>query len=778
MPSLMNILSIRANSCLIRKGAKMSSFGGTVKLTGESEYRKALSEISSNLKVLNSEMKTVTSQYEKNDTSVENLSAQNDILNKKIQEQQKSVSILTDALENSKKETGENSAETKSWQIKLNEAQAELNKLNRQVETNASTMNKAVDVTKDEAEAVEDFGEEAEKSGGKALSLGDIIKANLISDAIKGGLKALADGFKAIGQGIGECLSAGTSYADNILTLSTQTGLSTATLEKYNAVAELTDVSMDTLTGSMSRNIKAMSQARDGSKTYAEAYEKLGVSVTNADGTLRDSEEVYWETIDALKGITNETERDALAMQLFGKSAQDLNTVIEMGSEGVAEYTQKAVDMGAVLGGEGLQALGNLDDEFQIFKSTMSSTKNILASAFAPALTSVMGGVNNLTGAFNGLLSAVISGDEGGVKNAMATISEEVKAMVENISEIAPKLVGIVTDLLETVIQVIADNLPTILQKGAEMLSSLLSGISQNLVKIIPVILSVVQTLLGAILDNLPLVIDMGIKMLVALIDGIAEMLPELIPMAINCVLTIVETLLDNIDLVIDAAINIIMALADGLLEALPGLIDKVPVIIDKLIVATTNNLPKLIEMGIQLTLKLAVGLIKAIPQLLSKVPELIGSLVKGFGNYYSNLGDVGLNLVKGLWQGIKDATGWVLDKIKGFGKSVLDGIKNIFGIHSPSTLFRDEVGKNLAFGVGEGFTDAMKDVTDEMNGAMPTEFDTDINTNIKGLTTTLLTYDTILAAIIKALGEVKVVMNGKEMGAFVTDTIERVVYA
>ena len=323
----------------------MSSFGGTVKLTGESEYRKALSEISSNLKVLNSEMKAVTSEYDKNDKSVENLSSQNDVLNKKIDEQEKKVSILKEALAKSTEETGENSEKTKKWQIELNNAQAELNKLNRQVETNVSTMDDAAKETKEEADAVEDFGKEAEKSGEKALSLGDIIKANLISDAIKAGLSALVDGFKAIGSAMGDCLSGGAAYADTLITLSAQTGLSTDTLEKYNAVAELADVSMETFTGSLAKTTKAMGEAQKGSTKYVEAYKQLGVSVTDANGNLRDSEDVYWETVDALKGIENETERDALAMELFGKKAQDLNTIIDMGSEGFKELEQTALHM-------------------------------------------------------------------------------------------------------------------------------------------------------------------------------------------------------------------------------------------------------------------------------------------------------------------------------------------------------------------------------------------------------------------------------------------------
>ena len=671
----------------------MSSFGGTVKLTGESEYRKSLQEITSNLKVLNSEMKTVTSQYDKNDTSVENLSSQNDVLNKKIAEQEKAVEILAEALEKAKVEAEGNSQTINAWQTKLNNAQAELNKLNREVESNKVKMTDATKETKQEAEAVEEFGKEAEKSGEKSLKLGDLIKANLISDAIKGGLQALANGVKAIGSAMTESLTAGAAYADNILTLSAQTGLSTETLQKYNAVAELTDVSMDTLTSSMSKNIKAMSEARDGSKSYAEAYEKLGISVTDADGNLRDSETVYWETIDALKGINNETERDALAMELFGKKAQDLNTIIEMGSEGVAEYSQKAVDMGAVLGGEGLQALGNLDDQMQIFKSTTSSTKNILASAFAPAMASALEGVNGLAGSFNGLISAIISGDEGGVKEAMQMISEQTKAMVSNIGNILPEIISIAKDLISTLLQVVTDNLPMLLQCGLEMISSLLDGISSN------------------------------------------------IDLLVSCVFMIIETLID----------------------------------------AIVDNLDVIIEIGITLIIKLAEGLVKAIPKLTSKIPQIIGAIFKGFSDALGlgKIGEIGKNIVQGIWDGIQNAKQWVLDKIKGFGSAILDGIKGIFGIHSPSRLFRDEVGKNLALGVGEGFADTMKDVSNEMSGAIPTEFDTAISADITSAATSPMTqYDLMVSAFKRALADVKVYMDDKEMGGFITDTIERKVFA
>ena len=756
----------------------MSSFGGTIKLTGESEYRKALSEISSNLKVLNSEMKAVTSQYDKSDKSVENLSSQNEVLNKKIEEQEKKVSILREALAKSAAETGETSETTKKWQVELNNAQAELNKMNLQVETNAEAMRDAEKETQEEANAVEEFGKEAEKSGEKALSLGDIIKANLISDAIKSGLTALANGIKSIGSAMGDCLADGAAYADNLLTLSAQTGLSTDTLEKYNAVAELTDVSMETLTGSMAKNIKAMGEAQKGGAKYVEAYKKLGVTVTDANGNLRDGETVYWETIDALKGIENETERDALAMELFGKSAQELNTIVEMGSEGVAEYTQKAVDMGAVLGGEGLQALGALDDQMQIFKGTTGATKNILASAFAPAMTMALEGVNGLGGALNGLVAAVVSGE--GVDQALNRVDEAVDSMVAGISEVLPQVTTIAGELFSTLLGVIAENLPTLLEEGAKMLSSLLSGISNNIGTVMTTVMSVVQTLLTTIIQNLPTIISMGIQMLTSLIQGIANTLPELIPLCVDTVILVVETLIDNIDLIINAGIDLIIGLAEGLIVAVPTLLEKIPILINAVVEALTSNLPALLAMGVQLTVELALGLIAAIPQLVTQIPQIIAAIIGGLAKGVAGVASVGGDLVRGLWNGISNMASWVISKIQGFGQTILNSLKSFFGIHSPSTVYKDEIGTNLALGVGEGFADTMEDVSAEMQNSIPTEFDASINTNIggSGVHSQMSTYDMMVSAFKQALTEVKVIMDDREMGGFVTDVVERTVFA
>ena len=866
----------------------MSSFGGTVKLTGESEYKKALSEISSNLKVLNSEMKAVTSEYDKNDKSVSNLSAQNDVLNKKIDEQKSKVDILTEALEKSKKETGDNSATTQKWQIELNNAQADLNKLNRELDTNAeelktarkeaadleeaskkvergfSGFTKAVlecgsgsrtlgevfkgtlsngledlnnglgDVSgktksflggikelnsntkemgvvaalsvaalklfKDEmdetGDEVKETGEEEEKTGEKTIKLGDLIKANLISDAIKGGLEGLANGIKAIGDGFGQLISLGTETKE--------TQVSMAKLEaSFNSAGLEADYATDTVyslygvLGDTDRAVEASNLLAKMSKdeTDLEANSRIltgvfaefgdsipteglaeGMQATakmgSVQGVLADALEWSGVNLDeyneTLEEMNSEEERAAYIQQtlsdIYGESA-----------DAYREANQALIENNeAILRNE--NAMAHLGATTLPISTNLTNIKSTLIMGLTPALDSVFGGVDALTGSFNELLTSVMYGNEGAVENALDSIAMYLDETIDNLEFAIGDISVVVEKFIDAILKLIVDELPYFAERGMEMLSSILSGISGAIGKIFPVVLTVVQTLTTTILQKLPMLIEMGVKMLVSLIQGISSTLPEMIPTVINAVILVTKTLLANLDLVIDAGIELIFALVDGLIEATPELIDQIPFILGRVISAITQNLPKILQAGVSLVVKIGEGLVQAIPQLISKVPQLIIVLANGFKNAWSTVKNIGKDLIKGIWNGIDDATSWILTQIKSFGKNVLNGIKNVFGIHSPSTVFKEEVGKNLALGVGEGFSDTMADVSAEMQSAIPTEFDASVTTNMSG--GQVSTYDMMVVAFKKALSEVKVVLDEREMGGFVTNTVERQVFA
>jgi phage-related protein len=775
----------------------MSGFGGTVKLQGESEYKKALADITSNLKVLNSEMKIVTSQYDKNDKSTSNLAQQNEVLNKKIEEQTTKIAVLSKALGDSEQETGKNSETSKKWRVELNNAQAELNKLVKNVDDNEKAMKESEDATEDNTKAIDKFGKEADESGKSALKLGDIIKGNLISEGIMTGIKGLASAIKGVGSAfvnIGkQAIDSYGEYEQLVGGVNTLFGESGKKVQEYANNAYRTaglsaNQYMETVTSFSASMIaslngdteKASEVSNRAIIDMSDNANKMGTSMESIQNAYQGFAKQNYTMLDNLKLGYGGTKSE---MQRLIKEASEMTDVQkELGITVDANdmsFANIANAISVVQKNMGIAGATSAEAS-----TTMTGSMSAMKSAYQNLITGIADENANFDQLVNNLVVSIVGEDgEGGVLNnflpRIETALGGIVQMVVSLTEsLLPQVMQLAVDLITTLVTGINENLPALLESASTILNTLIDGVVSILPTLIPVALQMIMTLVTAILENLPTILDAGIEMLMSLVQGISSMLPDLIPLAINAVLNLVETLLDNIDLIIDTGIELIFALADGLLLALPDLIDKVPVIIEKLIMAVTNNLPKIIEMGIMLTIQLSVGLIKAIPQLIAKIPQIITSIVNGFKNYYSKLGDVGLNLVKGLWNGISNATSWILDKIKGFGNSVLNGIKSFFGIKSPSRVFRDEVGKNLALGLGEGFGDTMADVSAEMQNAVPTEFDTAINANLNAGHSYSSNYDMMVSAFKQALTEVKVVMNNREMGAFVTDTVERVVYS
>lgn len=367
--------------------------------------------------------------------------------------------------------------------------------------------------------------------------------------------------------------------------------------------------------------------------------------------------------------------------------------------------------------------ISNLNDVYQAIH-VIQGELGITGTTAKEASTTIQGSVSSMKSAWQNMLTGLATGNTEGIGNLVNNLVDSVMTASQNILPRVQEIANGITAVLPELITKINENLPTILESGVQILNTLMQGIITNLPAIMESANQIINTLLTTLIDMLPQIIEGGIQIIVSLIQGLAQELPTLIPQIVETVITITETLLDNIDMIIDAGIELILGLADGLIEALPDLIDKIPVIIDKLITAITNNLPKIIETGIKLIIKLAEGLIKAIPQLISKIPEIIKSLVDGFKEYFSNMSDVGKNLVSGIWEGIKNAKNWLMDKVKEWCGNILDGIKSFFGIHSPSKVFQDEIGTNLALGVGKGFSNTMKEVTNDMSASIPTEFD------------------------------------------------------
>lgn len=707
------------------------NFGLKIGVEGEKEFKNALRDINQSFKVLGSEMNLISSQFDKQDKSIGALTARNQLLNKEIDTQKDKVSTLEKALQNAATSFGENDKRTQAWQIQLNNANADLNKMRKELDDN----NKALNTTGNEfneaekeagqfADEVTDAANKADDAGSRFDKLGGVLKG--IGAAFAVGMAAIGTAAVSAAKALTDMTVNASSYADEIITISTVTGMSTESLQAYKYAAELVDVSMETLTGSMAKQIKSMSSARDGSSSMGEAYAKLGISVADSNGQLRDSEIVYWETIDALGKMSNETERDALAMQIFGKSAQDLNPLIAQGSAGIAELTEEAKRMGAVMSEDSLSALGAFDDSVQRLKAGASAAQNALGMVLLPQLQILADEGGVLIGDFTKGLS-----DAGGDWTKISeVIGNTVGGLTNMLMENLPKFIQLGLDIVTSIGGAILDNLPMIIDAAVSIVMTLLEAIIEALPQVTEGALGLVLALVEGIIENLPELVEAALTMIVTLATGLADALPELIPSIVEAIILIVETLINNMDKILDAALKIIEGLAKGLINALPRLLEALPRIISTIITFLTNNLPKIIDMGIKLTVQLAVGLIKALPQLIASLPQIVTAILQGLGSAVTSVGQIGVDIVTGLWEGIKGMGAWLKNKVNDFFSGIVDGVKSALGIRSPSTVFA-EIGGNMGAGIGVGFVKAMDTVSKDIEKAIPTDFETNTNINV-----------------------------------------------
>lgn len=419
-----------------------NKIGAKIVLDGEKEYREALKNINAAQKELRSEMKLCTTQYSDTQNSLEALNKKTEILTKQIGNQEQKIEIYTKAVEDSNKKqeeakkkvdalTGQYEKASKeleemkkststsndelekqekavnslkielnnavnsynvversvsSWQTSLNNAQADLRTMETDLQKTNQYMEEAKQSTDGCAISIDNLGKEVVQVEKETERFGDVLKANLASEVIISGIGKIAELVKTAGQELLEAANGAAAFADEIATLSVQTGVSTSTLQELTYAQELMDISVETVTSSMAKNIKSMSQAQKGSADYTDAYRKLGVQITTTNGQFRDSEKVYWEVVDALGKIVNETERDAIAMTLFGKKAQDLNTLIALGSAGFAEYAQEAHEVGYVMNDEMMSALLDTSDAMERMNNKITAAKNQIGVELAPAI--------------------------------------------------------------------------------------------------------------------------------------------------------------------------------------------------------------------------------------------------------------------------------------------------------------------------------------------------------------------------------------------------------
>lgn len=743
----------------------MSSFGGSIKLTGESEYRKALKSITDNLTLLSSELKVATSEYSKNDTSTENLAKQNEILNKRLEEQNKRLAEAKKMLHEAETAENSNIQTVQKWEKAVNDAQAEVNKTSRTIEQNT----KIID---ENEKAVDDLGKQVEKAGNGGYTVFKNILSNLGTQVINGvidGLKSLASAVVNVGK------QAIQSYAEyeqliggvetlfkdsaNVVVGYANNAYKTAGLSANAYMETVTSFSASLLQSLGQDTAKASRYADQAIIDMSDNANKMGTDMAQIQSAYQGFAKQNYTMLDNLKLGYGGTKEE------MARLIEDANKVKEANG-GMADLT--------------ISSFADIVEAIHIIQTEMGIT----GTTAKEASTTISGSVNAMKSAWSNLLTGIAdeNADFGQlVTNFVDSLMTVSGNLLPRIEQVIIGMGELATSLISTIVPEIISTIPSFIESAIPSLITAVQSAIESIIAVLPQILTAIQgilpQLLGAIVSMLPLLVQAGISIILSLVAGIGQSLPQLVPAIVEAVLTIVETLFDNYDLMIDTGIQLIIGLAEGLIDAIPILIDNIDVIIEKLISAVINYYPKMISTGLQLIIQLGAGLISAIPQVVLMIPQIITGIINGFKSGIGQFANVGIDMLKGLWNGMWSWAGNLYGKIKDLCNNIVDKFKSAFGIHSPSTVFADQIGDNLALGLGEGFEKTMKDVSADMTDAVPTDFNISTPSGATGISSGFAFGD-LVDAFKQALTEVNIVLDDEVAGKFVTDTVERVVYS
>ena len=465
----------------------------------------------------------------------------------------------------------------------------------------------------------------------------------------------------AAGKKIWELANEVAEYGDTIDKQSQKVGLSTQAYQKWDYAMNIAGTSMQDCTTGLKTLTNTFDDANNGSQSAITKFKRLGISLDELKGKSR--EEVFERVIKSLQNVKDETEKAALANDMFGKSGQNLLPLLNQTSEETQKVLDEAEKYGMIMGDDAVKASANFEDSLTKLKGTLNGIKNNLVGGLLPSLTNVMDGFSDLAAGIDG-------GEE--------KIKKGIKDLMSNIITMIPKAMKVLYKLV-----------PAMMDTISEILDEVLEYLTNNTEAIEKAITDLYDKSLDFMATQLPKLFEIALKVIITFANAFAKALPKMYPSIIKCVLAIVEIIIDNLDLIVEAAVEIVLALIDGIIEALPILIDKASIIIEKLIEAIIRCLPKLFDLGV----------------------KILEKIIEGIGNIGSKLEDLGGKLIQGIvdgisngWNKLKDGVGKTADKITNY-------LKEKFGIHSPSKVMRDEIGKNLGLGLIEGIEQTQKDV-------------------------------------------------------------------
>lgn len=642
------------------------NFGLKIGLEGEKEFKKALADINSSFKVLGSEMKLVESQFDKNDTSVSALTARNEVLNKAIEAQKQKIETLRAALQNAAESFGENDRRTQNWQVQLNNAEAALNGMERELDQNNDALAKAENGMDEAGEAADEMsdeldeaGDSAEESESKFSGLGTTLKA--VGAAMGAVVVAAAAGAVKLGK---EVVSAYADYEQLVGGIDTLFKDSSNEMQRYAANAYKTagmsaNDYMETVTGFSASLISSLGGDTEKAAKYAD------MAITD----MSDNANKMGSDMESIKN----------AYAGFSKGQFNMLDNLKLGYGGTkTEMERLLADAEAISGIHyDIDSYADVVSAIHVIQEEM----DIAGTTAKEADATISGSISSLQSAIQNLIVGFGDADAD-MEMLCENMVDAFQTVVKNITPVIENIVKALPTVVEALIQAIADLLPTLLETVTELFSQVLTTLLSLLPSLIPAAVEAVMTIVNTLIENLPLLVDAAVQLITTLVSGIASALPQLIPAAVEAVITIVQGLVDSLPMILDAALQLVTGLAQGILDAIPVIIEALPEVIMSIVNFILDAIPQIIDTGIQLLTSLVEALPQIIATIVEAIPKIIDGIINAVLNAIPQIIEAGIelliSLIKALPQIITTIVAAIPEIIGGIVDAVIGNIDKI----------------------------------------------------------------------------------------------------
>lgn len=476
----------------------------------------------------------------------------------------------------------------------------------------------------------------------------------------------------------------------------------------------------------------ALSRLSKPTDDMVGVMEQLGISFYDSEGKMKSLSDQVGMLRTAMQGMTDEQKNNVLVTLYEQESLSGMLALINEGEGSLTQLTESFRECDGAAQQAATTMQDNLQGAIEQMKGSLETLGIVLYDSLSEPLKNL---AQQATEAINQLTTAF---QENGMEGLISVGGQIISNILIGIAESLPSLLENAILIIQQIVASLNENMPQLVTAGGQILLTLISGMA----------------------TLLPTLGEFALNLITQIGNGITENAPQLVPKGIEAVLQFIEGIVSNFPQIVSTGLDMLVSLAEGIANSLPTLIAEVPKIINEFCSNIDSLLPKILSAGIQIIIALGKGIIQSIPTIIANAGEIVtailnvithlnlfstgANLIKGLGNgiksifssissiiknliskiknpFNINWGSIGENIIKGIAKGISSAIGWVVNAAKKAAKSAFNAAKSLLGIHSPSTLFRDEIGLNMALGMGIGFEDniPVQDINNALDNAV-----------------------------------------------------------